>query len=66
LWRAAASSADVAEREKAAVEAQDFQLHRAFRYVMSEGREDVGGWARPSAMGRCHDYGRWPRMIDWM
>jgi hypothetical protein len=43
-WRRTESSADIADAEKRAVEAQDFQQHRAFKYVMSEGREDCGGW----------------------
>jgi hypothetical protein len=65
-WRAAASSADVAEREKQAIASEDFAAHRAARYLESGGTDQiVGGWARPSGMGRCNDYGRWPRMIGW-
>lgn len=62
-WRTAASSADIAEREKRAIAAEDFQAHRRWHYYNTG--QEVGGWARPSAMGRCHDYGKWPRMINW-
>jgi hypothetical protein len=55
-WRTAANSADAADREKRAIEAEDFQAHRAFRYVMSEGREQHGGWA--ALMGGRLDWRR--------
>jgi hypothetical protein len=63
-WKSAGNNADAAEQEKRAIEAQDFQQHRAFRYVMSEGREDCGGWLGSSASGRAIHWQR-GRQNDW-
>ena len=55
-WRAAASGADAAEREKAAVAAQDFQRMRAERYLLSGGADDLRGFVvqgRQPYMGDC-------------
>jgi hypothetical protein len=63
-WKRAESSADIADAEKRAIEAQDFQQHRAFKYIMSEGREDIGGWRGAGCSGRAI-YRQRGRMIDW-
>jgi hypothetical protein len=63
-WRTAESGTDIADAEKRAVEAQDFQQHRAFKYIMSEGREDIGGWRGAGCSGRAI-YRQRGRMIDW-
>lgn len=66
-WRTAASSADAADKEKAAVAAADFQQHRAFRYLASGGMDDCGGFVQPSALsgGRQMDYRHLPRGMVW-
>ena len=43
-WRAAAASVDVAEREKQAIAAEDFQGRRVQAYLESGGQTDIGGW----------------------
>jgi hypothetical protein len=52
LWWRAASNAAVDSKE-----AEDFHQFRLTRYLMSEGREQHGGWAAPSG-GRLMDWGR--------
>lgn len=55
-WRDARRSGNAADKEKAAIEAANFQERRALRYVFSEGREDIGGFVKSSPGGS--------RMID--
>jgi hypothetical protein len=43
-WRTAANSADVADKEKEAIEAADFQQARTYRYLASGGTDDIGGF----------------------
>ena len=40
-WRAAANSADAADKEKEAVGAPDFQQARAYRYLALGGTDDI-------------------------
>jgi hypothetical protein len=40
----AASSADSADVEKRAIEAEDFQAERTARYLASGGTDDIGGF----------------------
>jgi hypothetical protein len=69
IWHAHTDSgADAADREKAAVRAQDFQQERALRYVLSEGRLDIGGFVSPSLVGggRQINWLHMPRGMNWM
>jgi hypothetical protein len=63
-WRTI--GADVADKEKRAIAAQDFQQDRALRYVLSEGREDIGGWLQSGPCSGREIYRLRGRQIDWM
>jgi len=64
-WKRTASDADVADREKQAIAAEDFQAQRVQTYLESGGEADIGGFVRPNMMARSNDYSKWPRMISW-
>jgi hypothetical protein len=68
-WHAAHSPAvDKEAAEEAAVLAENFQQERALRYVLSEGREDIGGFISPSLVGggRQINWRAMPRGRNWM
>jgi hypothetical protein len=66
-WHAHSPAVDKDATEEAAVMAQDFQQERDLRYVMSEGREDIGGFVEPSlgGGGRQINWLAMPRGRDW-
>jgi hypothetical protein len=43
-WHALTNGTDLADAEKRAIEAQDFQQGRAYRYLASGGTVDSGGF----------------------
>lgn len=64
-WKAAAASVDVAEREKQAIAAEDFQERRVQAYLESGGQTDIGGW-RGASLGSGRQIYAWRgRQIDW-
>jgi hypothetical protein len=66
VWHAN-NTVDVAEREKQAIAAEDFQAHRAARYLESGGADQVGGWLglSPSGYGARGIFHQRGRQIDW-
>jgi hypothetical protein len=65
LWHANTITADAAERGKQKVLAADFQQDRALRYVLSEGREDIGGWLQSASCNGREIYRQRGCGIDW-
>ena len=61
VWHAN-NTVDVAEREKQAIAAEDFQVHRRWYYFNSG--QDVGGWVG-SVMGGRAIYQVRGRQVDW-
>jgi hypothetical protein len=66
-WRTAAGNVDVVEREKAAVQAKDYEAERIARYLESGGADQVGGWVGsvPGSYGARAIYRQLGRMWDW-
>lgn len=62
VWHAN-NTVDVAEREKQAVAAEDFQAHRRWHYFNTG--QDVGGFAQPAFGGGREIYRLRGRGIDW-
>lgn len=54
-WQHSTSGAGAVDKEKAAVDAADFQQARAYRYLASGGTDQIGGFGSTQRVRRADD-----------